>query len=328
MKKIKGKRIGAILIMLVVYVSAAFSTASHEVTLATVSSLETTYSEVDGMEQLFEYKSFKLGTTTIPYREASICPDNTKLPCLVLYLHGGSARGNDNQAQLKEAALGEIVQYLETHHLTATVIVPQCPSGSGWTGQLRKVVNELLKSHVTQGIADENRIYVLGGSMGGTGTWCQLSRFPDFYAAGMPVAGNPSGQDAAQVAKTPVYTVMGTADNIMSMDTVEEFLTEVEEQGGIYRYDVEQGWTHQNVCEQSYTEARLGWLFSHRKGEMCIKGDVNGDGFVNITDVLYVVNHITGNEVTPFIKSNADINDDDTINITDVMYIVNIILGK
>ena len=55
-------------------------------------------------------------------------------------------------------------------------------------------------------------------------------------------------------------------------------------------------------------------------------GDVNGDGTVNITDIVLLVEHILGIENPMFIIGNADINSDDTINITDVTLLVNIIL--
>ena len=57
-------------------------------------------------------------------------------------------------------------------------------------------------------------------------------------------------------------------------------------------------------------------------------GDVNGDGLVNITDVVLIVNHILNIENPTFIIENADINSDDTINITDVTQLVNIIIGN
>ena len=101
--------------------------------------------------------------------------------------------------------------------------------------------------------------------MGGTGTWCQLSYYPNFYAAAMPVAGNPTGCDAANVATTPVLTVMGSADAMMSIDDVEYFMTDVIAAGGTIQLDIEQGWSHPITCEQSYTKERLDWLFSHTK---------------------------------------------------------------
>lgn len=55
-------------------------------------------------------------------------------------------------------------------------------------------------------------------------------------------------------------------------------------------------------------------------------GDVNGDGLVNITDVVLLVEHILNIENPSFIRENADINSDNTINITDATLLVNIIL--
>ena len=59
-----------------------------------------------------------------------------------------------------------------------------------------------------------------------------------------------------------------------------------------------------------------------------VKGDVNGDGKVDITDAVQLINKILGNPVSPFYFFNADINDDGTININDAVLIVNIILNK
>lgn len=56
-------------------------------------------------------------------------------------------------------------------------------------------------------------------------------------------------------------------------------------------------------------------------------GDVNGDGLVNITDVVLLVDYILGKENASFIIDNADVNSDSTINISDVTQLVNIIMG-
>jgi predicted peptidase len=213
----------------------------------------------------FSRETFTLGEATLYFRLADICHNATENSILVLYLHGGSARGDDNEAQLREAAVSVIYQYLYSRQIPATFIVPQCPSGGGWTGQLRRVVNEMVKSYANDGSHDPDRIYVLGGSMGGTGTWAQLSYYPNFYAAAMPVAGNPTGLDAAAVATTPVLTVMGTADNMMSIPTVKQFQTEVLAVGGTLIFETEEGWSHPTTCEQSYTDQRLDWLFSWRR---------------------------------------------------------------
>jgi len=57
-------------------------------------------------------------------------------------------------------------------------------------------------------------------------------------------------------------------------------------------------------------------------------GDVNGDGTINITDAVGVVNYILGRPGTDFRVLAADVNKDGTVNITDAVGIVNHILGR
>ena len=55
------------------------------------------------------------------------------------------------------------------------------------------------------------------------------------------------------------------------------------------------------------------------------KGDANGDGEVNITDVVAIVNYINNVSSTTFNKFAADANGDGEVNITDVVKVVNTI---
>ena len=57
-------------------------------------------------------------------------------------------------------------------------------------------------------------------------------------------------------------------------------------------------------------------------------GDVNHDGFVNISDVTYVISYILNKAPSPFYMNEADVNQDGWINISDVTAIINIILNK
>jgi len=57
-------------------------------------------------------------------------------------------------------------------------------------------------------------------------------------------------------------------------------------------------------------------------------GDANCDGVVNVTDVLWTINYILGNNPEPFCFENADVNGDGFVNAIDVLGIVNIILNE
>ena len=195
----------------------------------------------------------------MPYRVAHF--SGTGKPSLVVYLHGGSSKGNDNEIQMREAGIDSIANYLESRQIKATYLVPQCPSDKSWGGPMLGVLKALIDKYVDDGIVDKNSLYIFGGSMGGTGTWSMLSAYPGLFTAAMPVAGNPSKCDVDNVASTPVYTVMGTSDRIMSVETTSDFIAELIARNGITRFDIEEGWTHEMTCIQSYTTHRLDWVF-------------------------------------------------------------------
>jgi subtilisin family serine protease len=56
-------------------------------------------------------------------------------------------------------------------------------------------------------------------------------------------------------------------------------------------------------------------------------GDANGDGLVNVLDVVAIVDYILGENPQPFISEAADVNDDSLINVLDIVGVVNKILG-
>ena len=58
-----------------------------------------------------------------------------------------------------------------------------------------------------------------------------------------------------------------------------------------------------------------------------IKGDVNGDGDVDIADAVCIVNYVVGKSNTIFIEA-ADVNDDGDVDIADAVKIVNYVVGK
>lgn len=216
-------------------------------------------------ESDFSKESYSRSGITLPYRKAVVNGDGGEGNMLVIYLHGGSSKGDDNEKQIQEAAVPTIYSYLKEKGKNAVMVVPQCPSDKSWIGSMLGVLRYFIVSCADNYGVDNSRIFIMGGSMGGTGTWNMTANYPGLFAAAMPVAGNPKGLDAQKAALTPVYTVMGTADRIMSIPTVESFLQEMEAFGAEYRFDTEEGWSHEYTCEKSYTDERLDWLFAHTR---------------------------------------------------------------
>jgi hypothetical protein len=58
-------------------------------------------------------------------------------------------------------------------------------------------------------------------------------------------------------------------------------------------------------------------------------GDINMDDYVNVLDIVLMVNFVLGTqELSPNQIQLADMNDDGIVNILDVVSLVNIILGN
>ena len=63
-------------------------------------------------------------------------------------------------------------------------------------------------------------------------------------------------------------------------------------------------------------------------GGSCDAGDVNGDGIVNVLDIVTMVNFIMGTQIPTDDQACAsDANEDGIVNVLDIVLIVNIIMG-
>ncbi len=100
----------------------------------------------------------------------------------------------------------------------------------------------------------------------------------------------------------------------------------------------ERGWyTNLEVYLSSITEhimkagnsdaqSMLDEYYPSAESSLVVKGDVNGDKVVDVSDVVGLVNKILGEPTADFVEANADVNGDGTIDVADIVAVVNIIL--
>ena len=150
---------------------------------------------------------------------------------LVIFLHGSGERGNDNEAQLKWGAHN----FASDKNLTlypAFVIAPQCPTGAGWANistrnrdeltmatapsKTMELLMELIQQTIKKFPVDTNRIYITGLSMGGFGTFDAISRYPNLFAAAVPVCGGGDISKVPLIKNIPMWIVTGAEDSSVS----------------------------------------------------------------------------------------------------------------
>ena len=246
------------------------------------------------VKQIFDNNGYKLNYNV--YTPAYASKEN-KRP-LIIFLHGAGERGSDNQSQLKNAILkaakgGEWAN--------AVIIAPQCPSSTGgntnsdvndpnkWVetnwdkgnyvqasvpeSAPMKALAELIKEYASYDYVDSDRIYVVGLSMGGFGTRDLISRYPELFAAAVPICGGGPTDKIDVLKNIPIYTFHGSSDASVPYSGTKDMYDLIKAAGGddiiFYTFN---GMGHA-IWDQSILFAGNGsaypslesWLFSQTK---------------------------------------------------------------
>ncbi len=135
---------------------------------------------------------------------------------LLVFLHGAGERGSDiwmvakhgppkllhpeTPATADEKPEDRARREAATKALAENFIVvsPQCPVDANWNDD---AVGALIDDITTKLRVDSRRVYLAGLSMGGFGTWSLGVKFPQRFAAIVPICGGGSIVDALLIAK-------------------------------------------------------------------------------------------------------------------------------
>jgi len=194
--------------------------------------------------------------------------DGSDKTALVVFLHGGHARGEDNQKQIQLQAVKDIKEYILKNKMPAYFLVPQCPSDMEWIpnrsapGCKDKVLG-LIQEYIDDKGIDPSRIYLCSVSMGSWASWVLVKEHPDLFAAAFIASGNHRGISPEQLTGTPLYITVGSEER--SLDAIEWMAKEIQKAGGTVEFDVLMGCNHPNACNKAFTPKRLKWFFKWKK---------------------------------------------------------------
>lgn len=159
---------------------------------------------------LFTQQEYVQDGFTLPYQIMyPIDYDPNQSYPLVIFLHGAGERGTNNTSQMVNGPPTFANQDARQNY-PAIVVFPQCPSNFMWSRREIENVNgeriftfpveaepdvplkaviQMTRDFIADGIADADRIYVMGLSMGGIGTLEYCYYAPDIPAAAISLAG-------------------------------------------------------------------------------------------------------------------------------------------
>ncbi len=159
-----------------------------------------------------------------------------------IFLHGAGERGSDNRAQTKVGlpALIQSLDSLDSLIPNYVIYAPQCPLDKKWVDTDWTLPGHKMASKLNPPLAaamvgfvqvlrenptlDRRRIYLTGLSMGGFGAWELLQRYPQYFAAAIPICG---GGDPAQIdarTRTPIWAFHGRKDKLVKVSRTTEMV--------------------------------------------------------------------------------------------------------
>lgn len=136
---------------------------------------------------------------------------------LVVFLHGGGERGDNNFNQIAAnmgATTWAMPEFQADHQ--SFVLAPQVPlpTTNSWaTPNIRDTVHELILGLMAKYPIDPTRIYVTGLSLGSFGSSAQLNAYPEFYAGALMVSGNRP-VDPGLPMQVPVWMATAFDDDL------------------------------------------------------------------------------------------------------------------
>ena len=200
---------------------------------------------------------------------------------LVLFLHGAGERGRDNNIQLSHGGQMFLNPANREKH-PAFVIFPQCPPEGYWTfsgrpksfldmpgdedqTQVMRTLKALLDSYLANPNVDKSRIYVMGLSMGGMATYDLVSRFPEIFAAAIPICGAVK-QGRLCAAKDVKFRIFhGDADDIVPVECSRIAYRDLKEAGADVEYIEFPGCNHGSWNPAFNYPDFMEWLFAQKK---------------------------------------------------------------
>ena len=108
------------------------------------------------------------------------------------------------------------------------------------------ILFELIDTVIAENDIDPNRIYVVGFSMGGTGTWQAIAARPKFFAAAIPAAGGRvyPWQWNSEMLSVPIWAFQGSKDRTTVAARHQVSFDYAKNSGGNMKYTIFEGAGH------------------------------------------------------------------------------------
>ena len=178
----------------------------------------------------------------------------------IIFLHGSGTRGTDPNVLLGNAYF----EHTAKLGYDAVTFAPQCHSDSWF--DLHEQLMDFAEYVSSCDFVDENKVYLMGPSMGGYATWQLAISRPDLFAAIVPICGGGAYCNAHRLCGMGVWAVHGDLDDAIFCEESVKMVNAIREAGGKAELTILEGVGH-NAWDYVYSSREIhDWLFSQSRG--------------------------------------------------------------
>src|SRR5260370_24027181 len=186
---------------------------------------------------------------------------------LILFLHGAGEREGGKKAPV-EVGIGPAITKPGEEHFQFFVLIPRCganpgkPIAGNWGAdgpdaqRALAMLEDVKKSYQI----DAKRVYLTGLSMGGFGTWSLAAKYPERWAAIVPICGGGNPAEAEKIKDIPCWCFHGAADPAVKVESSRSMIAALKAAGGHPKYDEYPGVGHDSWVKAYSTPDLYEWL--------------------------------------------------------------------
>lgn len=185
----------------------------------------------------------------------------------IIFLHGAGTRGTDIGV-LERNSFFNRNSHISDEDSPFMVFAPLC-SRDSWFDVFEQL-QDFVKMVADHPAVDGNRLYLVGTSMGGYGSWQLAMTMPEYFAALVPVCGGGMSWNAKRLIHIPVWAFHGKEDKTVPPEQSIFMVDMLNSVGGNARLTLLENTAH-NSWEYAYAQQELfDWMLEQRNANTSV----------------------------------------------------------
>lgn len=182
-----------------------------------------------------------------------------KYPVLI-YLHGAGGRGEDISVIRNHKVFLLTEKHMDLEFIT---VAPQCYADTWF--DIFEQLQAFIKMIYSSDFCEKERVYLMGASMGGYGTWQMAMSLPELFAAIVPICGGGMYWNTPRLKDVPVWAFHGDSDPVVLPRESEQLVFRVNQCLGKAKLTLYENTEHDAWTATFNNREVFEWLLSNKK---------------------------------------------------------------